>query len=88
MAKKDPCEELKTELKYLRGRMNLIIRLLFRVIKEDDKALSERKKIELLSLLGLRPKEIAEVLGKKQSYVTKELTELRKDRERKHKIER
>jgi len=87
MRQEDVYKELKTELKYLRERLNLIIRLLLGVLKENNKNLSERRKIELLDSLGLRPKEIAEVLNKKRNYITKELTELRKSR-KKPKIQR
>jgi len=40
--------------------------------------MSLRQQIETLSNLGLRPKEIAEILGKSGTHVSKELSGLRK----------
>lgn len=50
--------------------------------KEGDGKLSVRYQIHTLSELGVRPKDIAEILGRTQSFIGKELTGLRKNKAR------
>ncbi len=37
-----------------------------------------KQQVEVLNKLGLKPKEIAEILGKTNTHVSKELTGIRK----------
>ncbi len=64
--------------KVVTRRLDMIIALLLRLIEGDEGRLSTREQISTLSSLGLRPVEIAEVLGKKTTYINKELSGLRK----------
>jgi hypothetical protein len=65
----------------LNKRMGVVIALLLRTIpKAGGDSLSLRDQIQLLSELGTRPKDIAEILGRTQSFVGKELTGLRKNK--------
>jgi DNA-binding CsgD family transcriptional regulator len=59
-------------------RLDLIIALLLRLMHADADGLSAREQIATLSHLGMRPAEIARILGKTASYVNKELSGLRK----------
>lgn len=59
-------------------RLDVVIALLLRLIQSDDRMLSTREQIFILSSLGLRPVEIAHILGKKTTYINKELSGLRK----------
>jgi DNA-binding CsgD family transcriptional regulator len=62
----------------IKQRLDIIIALLLRLIERDRETLSAREQILMLSNLGLRPVEIAGILGKKTSYINKELSGLRK----------
>ena len=61
----------------------VIIALLLR--RKDAEILTLRQQIELLTDLGIRPAEIAEILGRTNSYVNKELSGIRKNRKEKSK---
>lgn len=56
----------------------VIIALMLR--PRGDKAPTLRQQIEILSDLGLKPMEIAAVLGKTSGHINKELTGIRKSR--------
>jgi hypothetical protein len=58
-------------------RLGVVIALLLRRRTEEDPP-SMRDHVKTLSELGLRPSEIATILGRTQGYVNKELTSLRK----------
>jgi hypothetical protein len=57
--------------------LRVMIALMLRVPK--DKALTLRQQIELLNDLGMRPAEIAAILGKTNTHISKELTGIRKN---------
>jgi DNA-binding CsgD family transcriptional regulator len=59
-------------------RLDVTIALLLRLVGSDGHSLSTREQISALSRLGLRPVEIAGILGKSGTYVNKELSGLRK----------
>jgi hypothetical protein len=61
--------------------LRVIIALLLRRKEEDT--LTLRQQIEILNDLGLKPLEIAEILGRTNTYINKELSELRKSRRQK-----
>lgn len=58
--------------------LKVIIGLLIRRKVDDSPSL--RQQIETLDNLGLRPVEIAEVIGRSATYVSKELSGIRKSR--------
>jgi len=69
------------ELTQLNKRLGVMIALTVKTIpKNTSDTLSVRDQIQLLSELGVRPKDIAEILGRTQSFVGKELSGLRKKR--------
>ena len=61
------------ELEDLTKRLDVVIALLATIATKDENT-TLRDKIIMLDSFGLRPSEIASVLNKKASYVSKELS--------------
>ncbi|MCX6722580.1 MAG: hypothetical protein NT094_00755 [Candidatus Staskawiczbacteria bacterium] len=61
--------------------LRVIVALLLK--RKDPDKLTLRQQIEILSDLGLKPLEIAEIIGRSNIYINKELSELRKSRKQK-----
>lgn len=68
----------KDEQKSTNRLLRVIIALLLR--GKGEETLTLRQQIEILNDLGLKPLEIAEILGRSNTYINKELFELRKSR--------
>ena len=64
----------------INNRLGVVIALLLRSTAKADDGLSLRDQVQLLSQLGMRPKDIASILGRTPTYVTKELATLRKNK--------
>ncbi len=64
-------------------RLEVVINLLFRMVQNEG-GMNLREQITVMSELGLRPKEIAEILGRSQPYVNKELVGIRKYKTKKN----
>lgn len=58
----------------------LMVMIALMLRPRDDKVLTLRQQIEILSNLGLKPVEIAAILGKTNTHINKELTGIRKSR--------
>lgn len=58
--------------------LKVIIALMLR--GKDEHALKLRERVEILDELGLKPVEIAEILGRTSTYVNKELVGIRRQR--------
>ena len=71
----------KNDLQSTNKLLMVIIALLIR--RKDTEILTLRQQIGLLDDLGLKPAEIAEILGRTNSYVNKELSGIRKNRKEK-----
>jgi hypothetical protein len=71
----------KIELESTNRLLRVMIALLLR--RQEEPAPPLKQQIEVLDNLGLRPSEIAEILGRTSTYVNKELSGLRKSRKRK-----
>jgi len=67
-------------LEDIKKRLEVIICLLFQSRPLDSEEISLREQIRLLHDFGLKPKEISEILERSNTYVNKELSELRKPR--------
>jgi hypothetical protein len=67
-----------SELESTNRLLRVIISIMLRPASERPTTL--RQTIEVLSGLGLRPTEIAKILGRTETYVNKELSGLRKGR--------
>lgn len=61
--------------------LRVIVALLLK--RKDTDTLTLRQQIEILNDLGLKPLEIAEILGRSNIYINKELSGLRKSRKQK-----
>ncbi len=61
--------------------LRVIVALLLK--RKDPDTLTLRQQIEILNDLGLKPLEIAEILGRSNIYINKEIFELRKSRKQK-----
>lgn len=58
---------------------NRLLKVLIAILmKGGERQLPLKQQIEMLDSLGLKPKEIAEILGKTNTHVSKELTGIRK----------
>lgn len=68
----------KNELQSTNKLLRVIVALLLR--RKDEKTLTLRQQIEILSDLGIKPAEIAEILGRTNTYINKELSGIRKNR--------
>jgi len=66
------------QIQEITKRLDVLISLVLQTIQRDGHSISLRGQVNLLSELGLRPVEIAKILGKTQTFVNKELTGLRK----------
>lgn len=66
----------KNELQSTNQLLRVIVALLLR--KKDEKTLTLRQQIEILSDLSIKPVEIAEILGRSNTYINKELSSIRK----------
>lgn len=66
----------KNKLESTNRLLKVIVALLLR--RREPDILTLREQIAVLNGLGLQPKEIAEIIGRTNLYVNKELSELRK----------
>ena len=56
--------------------LRVIIALLLR--RKDQEVLTLKQQISTLNDLGLRPTEMAQILGRSSNYINKELSQIRK----------
>ncbi len=68
----------KNELQSTNKLLRVIVALLLR--RRDEQTLTLRQQIEILNDLGIKPIEIAEILGRNNTYINKELSGIRKSR--------
>ena len=61
--------------------LKVIVALLLR--GKDERPLKLRERIDILDELGLKPVEIAEILGRTNTHINKELAGIRKQRKSK-----
>jgi hypothetical protein len=61
-------------------RLGVVIALLLRTLPKSGDSLSLRDQVQLLSDLGMRPKDIAEIVGRTSTYVSKELVGIRRNK--------
>ena len=66
----------KNTLESTNRLLKVIVALLLR--GRDEQALTLRQRIEVLNDLGLKPVEIAEILGRTNTHINKELVGIRK----------
>ena len=66
------------ELQSTNKLLRVIVALLLR--RRDEQTPTLRQQIEILNDLGIKPVEIAEILGRNNTYINKELSGIRKSR--------
>lgn len=71
---------LEIQLKELNKRLGIIIALLVKMLPHDSNSLPLKEQIKLLDNLGVRPKDIAIYLSRKPSHITKELVNIRRQK--------
>jgi len=71
----------KNTLESTNKLLRVMVALLLK--RKDSDTLTLRQQIEILNDLGLKPLEIAEILGRNNLYINKELSELRRSRKQK-----
>ena len=71
----------KADIESTNRLLKVMIALMFRGQEEATPTL--RQQVKTLSELGMKPVEIAEILGKSSGYVNKELAGIRKESKKK-----
>jgi hypothetical protein len=60
---------------------NQLLRVIIALLMKDADSLKKlRQQVEFLDQAGLKPSEIAKIIGRTNTYVSKELTGIRKTR--------
>ena len=73
-------EEKNSAFRQLEQKLDVIAALLLRLIPKNIEGLSLKEQINLLDGLGVRPVEIAKIVGRSSNHVNKELVAIRKGR--------
>jgi len=68
----------------LNNRIGVMISLLLRMVPQEKSRISIKDQVEILNNLGLRPRDIAAILGRTPTHINKELAGLRKRKSKKH----
>lgn len=66
----------------IQKRLDIFIALLLKEKLKNDKSLTMKELINLLSSLGLKYNEIANIFGKTPSYISSELTQIKKKKKK------
>jgi hypothetical protein len=61
----------------LNKRLGVVISLLLRMIPQEGRGISLKEQVRILDDVGMRPRDIAEILGRTQPHINKELAGLR-----------
>ena len=69
--------ENTNELKEISRRLGIVITLLLKLNQNTSEGMSQRALIAELQKLGMRPVEIASIIGRTSSFVNKELATLK-----------
>lgn len=62
----------------LNKRAGVMISLLLRIVQQEKPAISLKDQVQILDNVGLRPRDIADILGRTPTHISKELTGIRK----------
>jgi len=68
----------EADFKQILRRLDVLIAVLLEMGQKNGKPIPVGTRVRILSQAGMRPVEISKILGKSLSYVTKELTLLRR----------
>jgi hypothetical protein len=70
-------DQENTEIREVTRRLDAVLSVLLETVQAEGKKLSLAKRVEILHTAGLRPSEIARILGKTATYVNVELTRIK-----------
>ena len=73
-------EDSKQVLQQIEQKLDVIAALLLRLVPKNVEGLSLKEQIKLLEGLGIRPIEIAKIVGRSSNHVNKELVAIRKEK--------
>ncbi|MBI4155723.1 MAG: hypothetical protein HY507_00635 [Candidatus Zambryskibacteria bacterium] len=68
----------------LNKRLGVVISILLRMLPREGSSMNLKEQVRILDNLGIRPRDIAEILGRTQTHITKELAGLRKEKVQKN----
>jgi len=71
----------------LNKRLGVMISLLLRMVPREGPSISLKEQIRILDSLGIRPRDIADILGRTATHINKELAGLRKKESKKYEQE-
>jgi len=75
---------INKQLSELNKQLGVMILLLLRMIPRDGPIISLKEQVRILDSLGMRPRDIADLLGRTATHINKELAGLRKEKSKKH----
>lgn len=75
------------QLSELNKRLGVMISLLLRMVPREGPDISLKERVRILNDLDMRPRDIAEILGRTATHINKELVGLRKEKSKKHEQE-
>jgi flagellar basal body P-ring protein FlgI len=77
-------ENLNKQLSEFNKRLGIVISLLLRTIPKNEKSISLKEQVRILDSLGIRPRDIADILGRTPTHISKELAGLHKGKIKRH----
>ena len=75
-------ENENMHLKELNKRVGVMISLLLKMIPQERDRINLKEQVEILDGLGMRPRDIAEILNRTPGHVNKELAGIRKGKKK------
>ena len=75
---------INNQLSELNKRLGVIISLLLRMIPQDGLSGTLKEQARILDSLSIRPRDIADILGRTPSHINKELVGIRKEKRKKN----
>ncbi len=79
--------QLNKGISELNKRMGVMISLLLRLVPKGGSELSLKEQVRMLDSFGIRPVDIADILGRTAGHINKELAGIRKDKKQKNEKE-
>jgi len=76
---KDDENIINNRLLELNRRIGVVISLLLRMVPQEGSTTNLKEQVRILHDLGLRPRDIAEILGRTPTHINKELSAIRKE---------
>ena len=84
----DQKNHINEQIFELNKRLGVVISLLLRIIPKKEKGISLKEQVRILNSLSIRPRDIADILGRTRTHINKELVGLRKKKKKKREQEK